>query len=340
MAERIPNIEVPDLGLNGFNAATSRTAIGLAVNLPQFATLNNYQIQDSFSLLKGRHSLKFGVDMRRQEQFQFFLPQIRGRLQYGTLQRLIDDQASVAAINAPLKGGELITYFRYYDYFAFAQDEFRVKPNFTVTYGIRFETPGDPVQNLAALSQRIAGFYNNDPRYLLSPIPNRDRNNWAPRVGFSWRLGEAAGPLHFLTGASKLVLRGGYSRNYDTAFNNIPLNIASSFPLVLSYNIPTDAATGLAPGAFGAVTAIRAGNLPSIPNPNILVRTIVSKDYRAPIAEQFTMQLQRELAAASSSAGDGLPRRARPSSKVSTATPRCRPPRAWSVPPGLSPTAV
>src|SRR5437868_924413 len=90
VAERIPSIEVPELGLNGFNAGTSRTSIGLAVNLPQFATFNNYQLQDSFSLLRGNHSMKFGFDFRRQEQFQFFLPQVRGRLQYATLQALID----------------------------------------------------------------------------------------------------------------------------------------------------------------------------------------------------------------------------------------------------------
>jgi hypothetical protein len=39
-SELIPSIEVPELGLTGFNAATSRTAIGLAVNLPQFRRNN------------------------------------------------------------------------------------------------------------------------------------------------------------------------------------------------------------------------------------------------------------------------------------------------------------
>src|SRR5439155_23842098 len=98
VAERIPSFEIPDLGLLGFNAASSRTTIGLAVNLPQFATFNPYQLQDSFSALRGNHSMKADIDFRRQEQFQFFFPQTRGRLQYATLQRLIDDQATVAQI--------------------------------------------------------------------------------------------------------------------------------------------------------------------------------------------------------------------------------------------------
>ena len=73
------------------------------------------------------------------------------------------------------------------------------------------------------------------------------------------------------------------------------LNIASSFPLVLAYNVPADPATGLTPGAFSAATAIRSGVFPNIPNPDILVRTMVNGQFRAPLAEQFTMQFQREL---------------------------------------------
>jgi hypothetical protein len=293
VAERIPSIEVPELGLNGFNAATTRTGIGLAANLPQFATLNNYQIQDSVSVLRGRHSMKFGLDFRRQEQFQFFLPQTRGRLQYATLQALVDDSATVAQINAPLKGGELITYFRYYDYFFFAQDEWRLRPNFTLTYGVRYETPGDPTQNLIKLSDRIASGYNNDPNYKLAPRPNRDTNNFSPRVGFSWRLGEAPGLLHAITGEKKLVMRGGYSRTYDPAFNNIALNIASSFPLVLALTLPT--VNALTPNAMTQINSIRGGNLPPITNFTGLVRTVVNAQFRSPFAEQFTLQFQREL---------------------------------------------
>ena len=293
IAERIPSIEVLSLGLQGFNAATTRTGVGLAGNLPQFATLNNYQIQDSVAVLAGRHSTKFGIDFRRQEQFQFFLPLTRGRLEYATLQALVDDSATAAQINAPLRGGELITYLRYYDYFAFAQDEWRIRPNFTLSYGVRYETPGNSIESLAKLSERISGFYNNDPRYLLSPRPKRDTNNWAPRIGFNYRFGKGGGPLGWLTGEERLVLRGGYSRTYDVAFNNVALNIASSFPLLLAYTLPT--VGSVTPNAFPQVESIRAGNVPAVSNPNTLTRTIVSADFRAPYADQYSMQLQREL---------------------------------------------
>jgi hypothetical protein len=294
VAERIPSIEVPDLGLRGFNAATTRTAIGLAVNLPQFATLNNYQIQDGFTMIRGQHNFKFGFDFRRQEQFQFFLPTIRGRLEYATLQRLVDDQATVAQVNTPLRGGSLITYFRYYDYFFYLQDEWRIRPNLTVTYGVRYETPGNPVQNLVDLNKRIVAANNNDPRYQYFYVPNRDRNNWAPRLGLNYRFGKGSGLLGWITGDQKLVLRAGYSRTYDVGFNNIPLNIASSFPMVAAFDIPTDS-TGVRPNAYGQIGTIIAGNIPTIANPDALTRTIVSPSYRSPFAEQISVQLQREL---------------------------------------------
>ncbi len=295
VAERIPSIEVPQLGLRGFNSGTTRTGIGLAANLPQRGTFNNYQIQDSVTLLRGKHSMKAGFDFRRQEQFALFLPQLRGRLEFATLQALVDDNATVGQINALLKGGETITYMRYQDYFFFVQDEFRIKPNFTVSYGVRYETPGNPIDNLAAVSRRIVAANNNDERYRLFHVPKRDKNNWAPRFGFNYRFGQAPGILGLLTGDGKLVWRGGYSRTYDVAFNNIALNVASSFPMVFAYNLPTGAGVSTSPNAYAQVEAIRAGNIPTVPNPNILVRTIVSPDFRTPYAEQISTQLQREL---------------------------------------------
>lgn len=298
VAERIPSLQVTDLGLTGFNAGTTRTALGLATNNPQYSTLNNYQIQDSLTLLKGSHSMKFGIDFRRQEQFAFFNPNIRGRLEYANLQRMIDDQATVAQINAPLPGASVITYFRYNDYFFFLQDEYRIKPNLTLTYGIRYESPGNSLQNLADANQNIVAAFKGDERYRYTPVPDRDTNNWAPRFGINYRFGHGPGMLGLLTGEGKLVLRAGYSRTYDVAFNNIALNVGTAFPFRLVVDIPLDPSLpGLRPNAFTIMNQVRAGNVPAPANPNLITRTITSKDFRAPFAEQVSVQLQRELPA-------------------------------------------
>ncbi|MEK7409440.1 MAG: TonB-dependent receptor [Acidobacteriota bacterium] len=288
-SERIPNIEVPELGLTGFNAAASRTAIGLALNLPQFRFNNNYQIQETLGWLRGSHSMKFGIDFRRQDVKSLFIPNIRGRLAYNTLQDLVDDVAQTASINAPLPGGERLNYYKYDDYFFFLQDEWRIRPRFTITYGVRYESPGNPIENLRQLNERILSRVGGNPGYALTPMPKRDNNNWAPRFGFNYRLPKAPAALGWLTGNEQLVLRGGYSRTYDFAFINIALNIFSAFPFVNVVNLPART-----PNSMAQVSAAGV-NPPAIANPYMITRTVVGGDFRAPYAEQFALQLQREL---------------------------------------------
>jgi hypothetical protein len=291
-AVKIPSVEVTELGLTGFNDASSRTALGLAVNLPQSQTLNNYQISSLVGWIKSAHTMKFGIDFRRQEQFQDFNPTLRGRLQYNTLQDLVDDVAQVAAINVLLPGVETTQHYRYYDYFFFLQDEWHISNRLTLTYGIRYESPGNSFDYLKRTNDLVMARQNNNPDYKFAPVPPRDTNNWAPRIGFNYQLGEAPGPLHWITGDRKMVFRGGYGRTYDLIFNNITLNVFSAFPFTFVYTLPARTR-----GAFSTIDPIRAGTvLPPFTNLPQITRTMVAGDFRAPLAEQFSGQLQRELA--------------------------------------------
>jgi hypothetical protein len=288
-SEEIPSIEIPELGLTGFNAAATRTAIGLAVNLPQFRFNNTYQLQNTTSWIRGAHTLKFGIDFRKIDVKSFFFPTYRGLLRYPTLQRFIDDNAEAANINKPLPGGDAIQYYKWYDYFWFVSDEWRVKPSFTLNYGVRYESHGQAVLSLLPSNQRIIAAAGGDQRYALFPIPKSDRNNFQPRFGFNFTpRGKSGGLLGKLTGGDKLVFRGGYSRTNDYAFINIALNVASSFPFVAAINNSNFA------NAFTRLPALVPAGL----NPNTLTRTIVGGDFRSPIAEQFSAELQREFGGA------------------------------------------
>jgi len=285
-SEAIPSIEISELGLTGFNAAPSRTAIGLAVNLPQFRINDTYQIQNSLSYTTGVHNFKFGVDLRRTDVKSFFIPTVRGRLAYTTLQSYIDDSAQTATINLPLRGGDQIGFYRWKEFYAFAQDEWRIASNFTLTLGVRYEYPGDSFSYLKDASARIVGANGNDPRFALTPVPEADKNNFMPRIGFNWNPRTSdKGILGFLTGGDKLVLRGGYSRTYDANYINLNLNVAGGFPYVASITFP-------AANAFVNVTTATA---PNVTNPNSLTRTVVGSDFRAPATDQFSFEAQREL---------------------------------------------
>jgi hypothetical protein len=286
-SESIPSIEVPELGLIGFNAAASRTAIGLAVNLPQFRFNNTYQLQETISYTTGAHAIKAGIDFRRIDVKSFFIPTTRGLLRYPTLQRLIDDNAEAANKNAPLPGGQTLLYAKYNDYFAFIQDEWRVNSNFTLNFGLRYETPGNSYDSLLGVNRRIIAANGNNPAFALTPVPKRDYNNFQPRFGFSWNPHTAEGSwLGWITGGDRLVVRGGYSRTNDYAFLNILLNTWSAFPFVAAINSSNlaNAFTVLPTLAFNPAT-----------NVNQLTRTIVGADFRSPYADQYNFEIQREL---------------------------------------------
>ena len=296
-SQEIPSIEISELGLTGFNSGDQRTAIGLAVNLPNFRFNNIYQLQDNISWIRGAHALKFGADFRRSEIKSFFVPATRGILAYSNLQRFVDDIADNAAtINRPLPGGQTLQYYKWYDLFFFGQDEWKVSRSFTLNYGLRYEVPGNTFNDLVPVNNRIVQAAGGDERYRFGPVPKRDINNFQPRFGFNWNPRTGTGnPLGWLTGGDKFVLRGGYSRVYDYAFLNINLNIFSAFPFVAAVPLPTTALPG---GGVGAVNAFTS--LPSIQpfgiDPLQLTRTIVGGDFRSPAADQFGLEIQRELA--------------------------------------------
>jgi hypothetical protein len=284
-SETIPSLEINELGLIGFNAAASRTAIGLAVNLPQFRFNNTYQILDNLSWTKGAHSMKFGFDFRRVQVKSFFFPTIRGRLAYATLDSLVADNAIASAINKPVPGGSEIQYYNWYDYFFYAQDEWKVRPNFSLSYGLRYETPGNSVGSLQPFADRILAANGNNPA-LRFRNPNRDTNNFQPRFGFSWRPDFGGNDiLKKLTGGDKLVVRGGYSRTNDYGFININLNVASAFPFVFALN----------PALTNAYANLQSAGAPPVANWPFITQTTVGADFRAPSADQFSFGVSREL---------------------------------------------
>jgi hypothetical protein len=301
-SETIPSIEIPELGLTGFAASASRTGIGLAINLPFSQFNNTYQLQETIVWTRGTHALKFGLDFRRVDLKSFFFPFIRGRLTYpssqaglglpaGTvsIQNFIDDVAAVADIRKPLPGGDAIQHFRWYDYFFFAQDTWQVHPTLALSLGLRYETPGNALASLYGVNDTIRATNGGDAVFLLSPRPQRDLNNFQPRLGFSWNPRPSDGSwLRFLTGGNRLVVRGGYARTNDYQFVTLAITVATSFPFVTAIS---------SPGLANAFTTLPTLN-PDLSDPaalNLLTRTVVDPDFRSPVTEQFSLEIQREL---------------------------------------------
>ncbi|MBF8299658.1 MAG: Outer rane receptor for ferrienterochelin and colicin [Acidobacteria bacterium] len=285
----IPSIEIAELGMNGFNASANRTAIGFAVNLPQFRYVDTHQMQNTLTLVRGSHVVKAGLDVRREYVKSFFFPTIRGLLRYPTLNAFVNDVAEATNINKPLPGGTDVVYYRWWDQYYFAQDDWRIGNSLTLNLGVRYELPGNNVQSLIALNERILQANNDNAVFGLSHTPTSDRNNVQPRLGFNWQPTRSRdGLLGMITGGDRFVVRGGYARTNDYAFLNIALNIASSFPFVAAI------AGSNVPNAFTLLQNTPAG-VPAGTNPNLLNRTVVADDFSSPIYDQFSLGIERQL---------------------------------------------
>ncbi|MEP6913351.1 MAG: hypothetical protein ABI923_11380, partial [bacterium] len=287
-SKTIPSIQINDLGMTGSGAAATRTAFGLGTTLPQGKINDTYQLTDAISILNRNHSFKFGLELRRTDVKSFFFPSSRGSLVYTTLSNFVNDVAQIASKALPLAGGDRIQFYRWHEFYSYVQDQWRLRPNLTLSYGVRYEYPGDSFQYLRDLNQRILAANNNNPAFKFEPTPGKDTNNWMPRIGFNWSpQANDTGIIGIVTGGNKLVLRGGYARAYDASFTNINTGIFQSFPFVATQTI-------LPPRSFA--TLINT-TVPDISNPEQLSRTVVSEDFRAPATDQISIDVQRELSA-------------------------------------------
>jgi hypothetical protein len=277
----IPSIEIAELGLNGFNAVGTRTAIGYGVNLPQVRRNNTYQIVNNMSWFRGNHGFKWGIDFRQQDVSSDFNPNVRGQLRYSSLTNYVADFADLTGqINKPLPGGQLVIYYEWTDYFFFVQDDWKVTPNFTLNLGLRYELPGNSIESLYPINDQIVASNGNNSLFRYNSRPPRDKNNFMPRFGFNWNIGESlGGPL------DKMVLRGGYTRNFDYAFLNMALNVTSAFPFQAAFAIPAT------PNTFASLAGL---TLTPTAAP-LLNQTLVASDFRAPYSDQFSLEIQREV---------------------------------------------
>jgi hypothetical protein len=294
LSKTIPSIAIPGLGMTG--APATRTAIGFPPTQPGGRKMQTFQIVDSLSYSTGSHSMKFGVELRRTHVKINVFINARGSIQYRSLippsgtpvdiSNFINDFAETASINLPLPGGTITGLYRWNEFYAFAQDEWRIRGDLNLTFGIRYEYPGDSFGYLEEVNKRVLAANGNNPAFRITPLPKPDANNFMPRLGINWSPRTSKkGLIGFITGGDKLVLRGGYARTYDANFTNIDANMFLSFPFVATQNF----------NGNNAFINIQNATVPDLRQPDRFERTVVSPDFRSPAADQISFDIQREL---------------------------------------------
>ncbi len=196
--------------------------IGGASNFPQGRTQNTFQWQNVSTYLAGRHSLKFGLDIRRNRLYNIAAFDSKGTFGFDNLADYLNNRpASLRqAVNTATFDA------RQTNQFYFFQDDFKVNKSLTLNLGLRYEFSGVPF-----------GFFGaTDQESLAAGVPGptkTDRNNWAPRFGFAYSPSATSGLLGKLFGNGQTVIRGGYGMTYDVLFFNILTVNASNYPRVV-----------------------------------------------------------------------------------------------------------
>jgi hypothetical protein len=184
---------------------------------------NSFEIQNYTSLIHGNHVFKFGGRVRATKDTNLANSGFNGTFTFSSLNGDTDNPAgcsvdltttpnpnpacpmSLSYAQQQLNGGGGIPYAtqltyttglpsaeaKYYDAGLYFQDDWRVRPNITLSAGLRFET-----QNAI-----------------------HDHGDWAPRFGIAWGVGGRSAP-------PKFVIRGGFGMFYDRFQSMSPSQIS------------------------------------------------------------------------------------------------------------------
>jgi len=203
--DQFPNIDLDDLGLS----------VGPDQNAPQFTIENSYQVVDQATYNLGRHSFKFGVDWRNIISPQSFVQRQRGEYEYPNLDLFLRD---VQPSFGERTNGASPYYGNQHLFYGFVQDDWKVKPRFTLNLGLNYVYQEVPFTARLQTLNAIADV----PGVLTFGEPKAQKKNFAPRFGLAYAPDFQSGLLHKIFGASdQSSIRASFAMAYDTIVDNL-----------------------------------------------------------------------------------------------------------------------
>ena len=295
------NLQVPgvpnDPLINGLTWVAPGAYAGLGEPLftPTRSTSQDIQINDTLSIVHGKHLLKFGPQFRFDQFNLLQVGQPRGNLSFsgqftsdsGTLGDGSGDGLADMLVGLPVTSiisTEVYFGNRQHTYGAFVEDTYRATQKLTLDLGLRWDyaTPVYESQHRQSnwdytkgilVPAGTAGY----PKNLETP----HRDNFAPRVGLAYS------PIP----NKPFVIRGGFGRFF------VFYEIRTGDPLQVDYNLPfffepTFNSDGITPSQVTLASGFPPLNASEAPFANV-----TSQDWNpnTPVYDQWNLNLEYQL---------------------------------------------
>lgn len=277
--------------------------LGRQATNPQYQNPTNYNLRAGYTILRGRHSLKFGYEyLRVNTEVQDTNPLMGIDTYTGQYSRPTGAGANNIYNLADFFFGLRSQYelanltvaeMRQRFHFGYIQDDFKVNQKLTLNLGLRYEfgTPYyeknnrlsnyDPVSNSILLASN--GSLKN--RALVDP----DYNNFGPRLGFAYNI------------FPKTVLRGGYGigYNYLNRLGSADV-LGTNFPIItraaVAQTAPDPLLNPLCAGNTYAANCFRTtqSGYPTSGLPNN-VTLYIPRDIKTPMIQNWQLSVQQEI---------------------------------------------
>ena len=231
-------VGLPEIDISG------QSGLGNSIQGPSRTAQNTYQLSDTLSLTRGKHTMKFGVQfLRIQENFIFDFIQ-NGYYQFtGTFTgNAFADFMLGRPDSFRLGVGRSALYIRASKVGEFFQDDYRISRKLTLNLGARYDyfqplhdkggetstfaitkvpTPGVPQSGTGVVLPNGANGLGGTNGYFP------DHKNIAPRVGFAYDV----------LGNGKLAIRGGSGIFFADMRDNLAIQQIFAFPWVTTFVI-------------------------------------------------------------------------------------------------------
>src|SRR5690349_20876554 len=272
---------------------------GASFRVPQQTKQRRFQFSDTYTFLRGNHTFYAGGEIQRVQSDLDLKVFQQGRIEliedFPDFDRngdgRVDDNDLLFAVT--LRSGvpdrSLVlpntdnTYLA-----AFFQDDWRVRRQFTLNLGLRYELDTD-VKNVSRtneLNPLILPFLQGEQR--------RDKNNFAPRIGFNWSNSDGDTSIH-----------GGYGIYYD----RVTLEIQTLERGLDGRALPVEVRAGNVffippPFLFDPVNGVFPPGAPTVANPFtgfVLPGAgagginIIDNDLQNPMVHQMNAGVQRQF---------------------------------------------